>query len=60
MSHRSREKMPGGHLIEKKGNILKDNSFAREIKEMPDHSNAETRKVEQRLGPFVSEADQSA
>ena len=29
------------------------NSYARELAEMPDHSNAATRETEERLGPFV-------
>ena len=36
-----------------KGNVVKGNSYARELNQMPDHSNAQTRATEERLGPFV-------
>jgi hypothetical protein len=32
--------------MENKGKVLKGNSYARELKDMPDHSNEETRKAE--------------
>jgi hypothetical protein len=36
-----------------KGKVVAGNSYARELQEMPDHSNANTRATEVRLGPFV-------
>lgn len=57
-SHRSREKCPGGGKMGNKGGALKGNSFARELKEMPDHSNEETRKAEERLGPFIFDSNE--
>jgi hypothetical protein len=33
--------------------LLNGNSYARELKEMPDHSNEATRQTEARLGPFI-------
>jgi hypothetical protein len=59
LSHRSREKLPGGALKANKGSVLKGNSYARELKEMPDHSNEETRKAEIRLGPFMFDSNES-
>lgn len=41
-----------------KGSALKGNSYARELKEMPDHSNEETRKAEERLGPFIFDSNE--
>ena len=44
LSHRSRGKAAGGKSMENKGKlVLKGNSYARELKEMPDHSNEATR-----------------
>ena len=45
--------------MENKGKVLKGNSYARELKDMPDHSNEETRKAEQRLGPFMFDSNES-
>ena len=42
-----------------KGNVHKGNSYARELKVMPDHSNEETRKAEVRLGPFMFDSAES-
>jgi hypothetical protein len=51
LSHRSRDKMPGGkNMAENKGKVVPGNSYARELKEMPDHSNEATRSTEARLG----------
>ena len=59
LSHRSREKLPGGGKMGNKGNVHKGNSYARELKVMPDHSNEETRKAEVRLGPFMFDSNES-
>jgi hypothetical protein len=54
LSKRSNKKMPGGGVMIDKGRpILQGNSYARELKEMPDHSNEKTRATEAKLGPFV-------
>jgi len=37
--------------------MQKDNSFARELKEMPDLSNELTKATETRLGPFIFESN---
>lgn len=59
-SHRSREKLPGGKNMENKGRpLMKGNSYARELAEMPDHSNEATRATEARLGPFIFEREES-
>jgi hypothetical protein len=50
-SYRSREKLPGGNLFSR-GKPLPAGCFARELKEMPDHSNFATRSTEAKLGPF--------
>lgn len=39
--------------MDNKGKPPLKGSFAKELKEMPDHSNAATRATEARLGPFV-------
>lgn len=46
--------MPSGKFLDDKGKAVDSNgnSYARELKEMPDHSNEITRKTELRLGPF--------
>jgi hypothetical protein len=41
-SHRGRNKMPCGNFLADKGKP-KENSYAKELKEMPDHSNEVTR-----------------
>ena len=38
--------------------ILQGNSYARELKELPDHSNDATRATEIRLGAFVYDKDE--
>ena len=53
LSNRSLNKQGGRNMVENKGNVVKGNSYARELQEMPDHSNAQTRATEVRLGPFV-------
>lgn len=54
MSHRSKEKYGGGCNFANKGKAnFGANSYARELPEMPDHSNAATRETEERLGPFI-------
>ena len=40
--------------------ILQGNSYARELREMPDHSNEFTRATEQKMGPFVFEKESEA
>ena len=40
-------------MAENKGKAVAGNSYARELQEMPDHSNANTRATEVRLGPFI-------
>lgn len=35
------------------------NSYAKELQEMPDYSNAQTRETEERLGPFVFDKPES-
>lgn len=58
VSHRSRDKLPGGFNMLDKGKPLGQGvSFAKELKEMPDHSNEATRSTEARLGAFVFDAD---
>jgi hypothetical protein len=53
-SRRGRNKVPGGNLIDNKGKpVDSKNLFARELKEMPDHSNEVTRATELKLGGFV-------
>jgi hypothetical protein len=53
-SHRSKDKLAGGKQMENKGKpLLNGNSYARELKEMPDHSNEATRATENRLGAFI-------
>ena len=54
-SRRGKEKLAGGRfLVENKGKpVERNNLFARELKEMPDHSNEVTRATELKLGPFV-------
>ena len=60
-SNRSRNKLPGGKNMENKGKpLLNGNSYARELKDMPDHSNEATRATEARLGPFVFDRIDSA
>ena len=46
--------MPCGNFLDNKGKAVdsKGNSYARELTEMPDHSNEITRQTELRLGPF--------
>jgi len=39
--------------------ILNGNSYARELREMPDHSNEATRSTEARLGVFIYDRVQS-
>lgn len=51
MSNRGKEKHGGGNNFANKGRA--DNSFARELPEMPDFSNAATKQTEERLGPFT-------
>jgi hypothetical protein len=48
MSHRGREKFPGGQTLQdNKGKpVLNGTVFAKELKEMPDHSNKFTRQTE--------------
>ena len=59
LSKRSNSKMPGGHLLGDKGRpLLHGNSYARELKEMPDHSNEFTRATESKLDPFVYDKDE--
>lgn len=54
LSHRSKEKYGGGCNFANKGKAnFGANSYARELPEMPDHSNAATRETEERLGPFI-------
>ena len=54
LSNRSRNKQGGRNMLENKGKaVMKGNSYARELQEMPDHSNASTRATEVRLGPFI-------
>ena len=54
MSNRSRNKQGGRNMVENKGKyVAKGSSYARELSEMPDHSNASTRATEVRLGPFI-------
>ena len=54
MSNRSRQKVAGGKQMENKGKpVMNGNSYARELKEMPDHSNEATKNTEARLGAFV-------
>lgn len=38
---------------------MNGNSYARELAELPDHSNEATRATEQRLGPFIFERNDS-
>lgn len=53
-SRRGKIKLPGGNLIDNKGKpVQRENLFARELKEMPDHSNEVTRATELKLGAFV-------
>lgn len=60
-SHRSRDKLPGGKKMENKGKpLMNGNSYALELKEMPDHSNEATRLTEARLGPFIYDRIDSA
>jgi hypothetical protein len=40
-------------LLDKGRPILQGNSYARELKEMPDHSNEKTKATEAKLGPFI-------
>lgn len=35
------------------------NSYAKELQEMPDYSNAQTKETEERLGPFVFDKPES-
>ena len=57
ISHRSRDKIAAGrNLAENKGKLQKENSFARELKEMPNISNELTKETETRLGPFIFES----
>ena len=53
LSNRSMGKQGGRNMQNNKGNVVKGNSYARELNQMPDHSNAQTRATEVRLGPFV-------
>lgn len=46
--------------MENKGKpLMNGNSYARELKEMPDHSNEATRNTEARLGAFVFDRQDS-
>ena len=46
--------------MEDKGKpLLNGNSYARELKEMPDHSNEATRTTEARLGVFLFDRQES-
>jgi hypothetical protein len=51
VSQRTNKKFGSGNNFSDKGKP--DLLFERELKEMPDHSNAATRETEDRLGPFV-------
>lgn len=57
-SHRDRDrvKKQGGSLFSQ-AMPLPEGCFARELKEMPDHSNFATRAVEARMGPFNFDDD---
>jgi hypothetical protein len=56
-SNRSREKVPSGNVFSK-GKPLPNGCFARELKEMPDHSNFATRATEARLRVFKFDGGQ--
>ena len=55
LSNRSKNKQGGRSMAENKGKAVTGNSYARKLQEMPDHSNANTRATEVRLGPFIFE-----
>lgn len=46
------------NMAENKGKpIMNGNSYAKELKVLPDHSNEATRATESRLGPFIYDKD---
>jgi hypothetical protein len=53
LSNRSKNKQGGRGMSDNKGKAVAGNSYARELLEMPDHSNVNTRATEVRLGPFI-------
>ena len=65
ISRRSKDRLGGGNLNwgynapkNGKGNAGA-NSYAKELQEMPDYSNAQTKETEDRLGPFVFDKPES-
>lgn len=59
VSHRSREKVPGGQFMQNKGKLPANSAFVRELKEMPDYLNEITKATEARLGQFIFDKDDS-
>ena len=60
LSNRSRKLLAAGSSFDNKGKIsFMGNPFARELAEMPDHSNTATRETEDRLGVFIFDRPES-